>query len=150
MKKITELTKKEAIDILKFVYPYKNIEFEELSLEPKILENGSIQVSIDMRPLVGIIYKGEYGDRCILHFDNSKAALWLYRNGYDIEEILVSNAYFSEMEEDLDELGYQLHLLSSKPGEYSHFNIPNTVDEFREKCNELNNKYIYKDYEEVK
>lgn len=88
MKKITELTEEEAKEILKFVYPERDVWYNGLQLEPKVNEDGSQQVTFQMRPIVGIIYFNEYNDRCVLHFDNHKTIFWLYKNGYDVLALL--------------------------------------------------------------
>jgi hypothetical protein len=92
MKNITELTEIEAKEILKFVYPdVKEYEryFTGLSFEPVISEDGMQQITFTGRSIIGIKYHNAQ-DNCLLHFDNHKVILWLYKNGYDITDFLES------------------------------------------------------------
>lgn len=102
MKNINDLTEKEAKEILEFVFPdKKDYEkyFREISFEPVFDEDGKHRITFGFRPIIGILYHNGQ-DNCILHFDDSKAVLWLYKNGYDITEMLEKNSYFSDMENE--------------------------------------------------
>lgn len=113
MKKINELTEKEANDILKFVYPNQDNHFMELSFEPIIdEETGAERITFEGNSAVGIIYLSEMNDRCILAFENTKSVLWLYRNGYDIEKFLEENSYMTQMERDYSDMAYHVSELS--------------------------------------
>ncbi len=118
-KNIKELTENEAKEILKFVYPEnKDNYFTKLSLEPVISEDGKQRVTFDLRPLVGIeYYNGQ--DNCILHFDNTRAVLWLYKNGYDITEMLEANSHLSELENDFDMFSFAIYRLTDKQSKIS-------------------------------
>lgn len=102
MKKITELTEQEGREIFEFVYPsdeekFKYYSYQNLKFEPTILENGSQQVTLGFRPIIGLMgHNGQ--DNIILHFDDTKVVLWLYKHGYDITELLEVNSYMSELE----------------------------------------------------
>ena len=79
-----DMTLDEAKQILEFAYPKdKDNWFRKLSFEPKITEDGRQQVTFGMRPIIGIEYHNGQ-DNCILHFDNTKVVLWLYKNGSSI------------------------------------------------------------------
>src|ERR1035437_3072833 len=110
-KNIKELTEDEAKQILEFVYPNKDNLFRELSFEPKITEDGRQQVTLGMRSIIGIEYHNGQ-DGCIIHFDNTKVVLWLYKNGYDITQLLETNSYLSEMETDFENFAYEIDWLS--------------------------------------
>lgn len=107
-KSVKELTEEEAKEILKFAYPDKDCWFDEIHHESKVEEDGSRQVTFGMRPIIGIGYRNDLGDRCMLHFDNTKAVLWLYRNGYDIEEQLEINKDMTQMEHDFENLAFAI------------------------------------------
>jgi hypothetical protein len=146
MKDIKELTEEEAKQILDFVYPEDNYWFQKVSFEPKILENGSQQVTFDMRPIIGIeFHNGQ--DNCILYFDNSKVVLWLYKNGYDITNLLENNSYFSEMERDFENFAFSIEWMSKgEEGFREGHEHKWTLDYVKKKCKELVEKYYYKDY----
>ncbi len=111
MKKINELSEKEAEEILKFVYPDdKDNYFIELKFESEKLPNGGQYVTFALRPIIGILYHGGQ-DRCILHFDNHKVIYWLCKNGYDVLELLESVQNDSKLIKDLDNFMYSVHWL---------------------------------------
>ena len=148
MKKITELTEKEAKEILEFVYPdRKDIHFTKLSFEPHKSEDGKGQyVTMGGRSIIGIgFHNGQ--DNCILHFDNSKAVLWLYKNGYDITEQLEINKHFSEMESDIDDLCFEIYVIyQNYEDRIKNGSTFYTVENILKKLKEVNDKYYYKDY----
>lgn len=141
MKKIEELTDAEGREILKFVYPSEDNYYQKLSFEPHIEEDGSQQITMGGRSLVGIFYHNGQ-DNCILHFDNTKVVQWLYEHGYDIGKQLKMNAYMSEMESDWEEFGYLIWSYIVKC-ESEHL----TVDDIKQKCDKWLKTYYYKDYE---
>lgn len=150
MKKIEELTEVEAREILEFVFPKKESYekyFTGLSLKPVITEDGSQQVTFGLRPIIGIKYHNGQ-DNCILHFDNTKVVLWLYKNGYDITELLEMNSHFSEMESDFENFSFAIHWLIEKrkhiEEDKKHLY---TLDYVIEELKKYNEKYYYKDYE---
>ena len=148
MKNIKELTEDEAKDILKFVYPNeKYYWFKKLSFEPVITEDGKQQVTFGMRPIIGIeFHDGQ--DNCILHFDNTKVVLWLYKNGYDITELLEANSYLSQMEKDFEIFAFAIEWMSKgEEGFKDGFKQNWTLEYVTKKCRELLDKYYYKDYE---
>jgi hypothetical protein len=148
MKNIKELTEEEAKEILKFVYPNdENYWFKKLSFEPVITENGKQQITFGGRSIIGIeFHDGQ--DNCILHFDNSKAVLWLYKNGYDITELLEANSYFSQMEIDFENFAFAIEWMSKgEEGFRDGFQQNWTLEYVTKKCRELLDKYYYKDYE---
>lgn len=148
MKNIKELTEEEAKEILKFVYPNdENYWFKKLSFEPVITENGKQQITFGGRSIIGIEFHGGQ-DNCILHFDNSKAVLWLYKNGYDITELLEANSYFSQMEIDFENFAFAIEWMSKgEEGFRDGFQQNWTLEYVTKKCRELLDKYYYKDYE---
>mgnify|MGYP003333090523 FL=1 len=146
-KNIKELTEDEAKQILEFAYPKdKDNWFRKLSFEPKITEDGRQQVTFGMRPIIGIEYHNGQ-DNCILHFDNTKVVLWLYKNGYDITNLLEVNASFSEMEKDFENFAFEVEWMA-KGDEGFRDDVKHnwTLDYVKKKCKELVEKYYYKDY----
>ena len=147
-KNIKELTEDEAKQILEFTYPKnKDNLFRKLSFEPKITDDGKQQVTFDMRSIIGIeYYNGQ--DYCVLHFDNTKVVLWLYKNGYDITELLESNSYLSEMERNFENFSFEvIWLAKGEEGFREDVKHNWTLDYVKQKCKELVEKYYYKDYE---
>ena len=146
-KNITELTEAEAKQILEFVYPNrKDNWFKKLSFEPKITEDGKQQITFGMRSIIGIEYHNGQ-DNCILHFDNTKVVLWLYRNGYDISELLEANSHFSEMENDFEWFAFGITLISKGEESFEKGMKHNwTLDYVKKKSKELLGEYYYKDY----
>jgi hypothetical protein len=147
-KNIKELTEDEAKQILEFAYPKdKDKWFRKLSFEPKINEDGSQQVTFGMRSIIGIEYHNGQ-DNCILHFDNTRVVLWLYKNGYDIIELLESNSYLSEMEKDFENFAFAIDWMSKGDDGFREGYKQNwTLEYVTKKCKELLEKYYYKDYE---
>jgi hypothetical protein len=147
-KNIKELTEDEAKKILDFVYLNdKDNWFKKLSFEPEITEEGREQVTFGMRLITGIEYHNGQ-DNCILHFDNTKVVLWLYKNGYDITDLLEDNSYMSEMEIDFENFSFGIDSLSKgEEGFRDGFKKNWTLGYVTEKCKELLEKYYYKDYE---
>jgi hypothetical protein len=147
MKSIKELTDKEAEEMLKFVYPDRDYWFDKVHLESKIEEDGSRQVTFGMRPIIGISYMaGVNHDRCMLHFDDTRAILWLYKNGYDIEEQLTMNKDFSRIEMDLENLAYEIHwTCDHAPNSMKEKGAKEafTLEKTRERLLEAANKYYY-------
>lgn len=146
MKNIKELTEKEGKQILKFVYPNnKDNYFVGLSFEPVIEEDGSQQITFGCRPVVGIKYHNGH-DNCILHFDDTKVVLWLYKNGYDITDFLEVNSVYSEMQNDFENFAYGIDTLSKGEDSFKEEAKKNwTLDYMKNKCKELLDKYYYKD-----
>lgn len=146
-KNIKELTEDEVKQILEFVYPNdKNNRFRKLSFEPKITEDGKQQVTLRMRSIIGIEYHNGQ-DNCILHFDNTKVVLWLYKNGYDITELLEANAYLSEMEIDFENFAFGIDWVSKgEEGFREGYKQNWTLEYVTKKCKELLEKYYYKNY----
>ena len=158
MKKIEELTEQEAREILEFVFPGKtdlgnpkkyDYCFLELSLKPHVTEDGKGQyITFGGRSIIGILYHNGQ-DKCILHFDNSKAVLWFYKNEYDILELLESNKYLSEMESDFERFSDAIHWLINLPeilkerGKADKFDLDYVMKELKNKLD----KYYFKDYE---
>jgi hypothetical protein len=147
MKNIRELTEDEAKELLNFVYPNnKYISFLCISFEPKMTDKGQ-QVTFNMMPIIGIEYHNGQ-DRCILHFEDTKVVLWLYKNGYDITELLETNSYFSEMESNFDTLAMSLSfLVKGKNGLKKEVEHLFTLEYVQSKCKELLDKYFYIDYQ---
>jgi hypothetical protein len=147
-KNIKELSEDEAKEILKFVYPNDEYNwFKKLSFEPVITENGKQQITFGGRSIIGIeFHNGQ--DNCILHFDNTKAVLWFYKNGYDITELLEANSYLSQMEKDFENFAFAIEWMSKgEEGFKDGFKQNWTLEYVTKKCRELLDKYYYKDYE---
>ena len=146
-KNIDELTEKEAKEILKFVYPNdKYISFRELSFNPKINADGSQQVTMNCDPIIGICYHNGQ-DNYILHFDDTKVVLWLYQHDYDIEEFLIKNQFYSEMNDDFDRISFCVLQMSKGEDNFMEGNKHNWNLEFvKNRCKELVEKYWFKDY----
>jgi len=147
-KDIKDLTEAEAEQILKFVYPNKkDNSFSGLHFKRIKNEDGSEDMTFSFRPIIGIEYHNGQ-DRCILHFDNTKVVLWLYKNGYDITELLEHNSYLSEMEKDFENFAFEIKWLGmGEDGFRDGFKQNWNLDYVTKKCEELNNKYYFKDYE---
>lgn len=114
LKSIKDLTKEDAKAILAFVYADKDENdryFIDISHEPHINEDGKQHITFGGRSIIGIQYHNGQ-DRCILHFDNTKAILWLYKNGYDILEQLEDNQEMSSEEIDFDNLAFVMYQFS--------------------------------------
>jgi hypothetical protein len=148
MKKIEELTEVEAEEILKFVYPDEKYNwFKKLSFEPVIEEDGSQRVTFGMRSIIGIEYHNGQ-DNCILHFDNTKVVLWLYKNGYDITDFLEANSYLSEMEADFENFSFAISWMAKGEDGFREGSKQNwTLEYVTKKCKELLERYYYKDYQ---
>lgn len=145
-KKINELTEEEGKEILKFVYPNDDDYFQGLSFEPEITEEGQY-VTFGMRSIVGILFHNGQ-DNCILHFDNSKVVLWLYQHGYDIEDLLKENAYFSQFEKDMESLTFVMYQLAQGEESFREGSKHNwTLEYVQKRCADALSKYYYKDYE---
>lgn len=114
MKQINELTDLEAKQILKFVFPDKNHQFTKIEFEPRPNKDGTTNVTFGLRPIVGILYHNGQ-DNCILHFDHSKVVLWLYKNGFDILELLELNENLTFVEQNLENLAFRLYSLLKTP-----------------------------------
>lgn len=149
MKNIIELSDDEAKEILKFVYPNDaNISFIGVSHESKITPEGRERLTFDFRPIIGIeFHNGQ--DNCVLHFDNSRVVLWLYKNGYDILNFLENNVNHTQELYDFENFAFIVELLSS--GEYT---LPDgkrdvwTSANVMKTCSYALKKYYYKDNNE--
>lgn len=147
MKKIEQLTEVEAKEILKFVYPDEKYNyFLELSLEPQKAEGGGQYITFGGRSIIGILFHNGQ-DKCILHFDNTKAVLWLYKNGYDIADLLEINSHYSEMEMDFENFAYSIEWMAKGEEGFRKGSKQNwTLEYVTKKCKELLERYYYKDY----
>lgn len=147
MKNIKELTENEAKQILEFVFPNnKYIYFKHISFEPKMTDKGQ-QVTFNMMPIIGIEYHNGQ-DNCILHFENTKVVLWLYKNGFDITEFLETNSYFTEMESNFDTFAMSISWMAKGKNGFKKENEHLwTLEYVQSKCKELLNKYFYIDYQ---
>ena len=142
MKNITELTENEAIEILEFVFPNSYASFEKIIFEPLKDENGNYQVTMGLSLVVGISYRNEYGDGCVLPFHDSKVVLWLYKNRYDILEQLEFNKGFSNMEHFLSNLVYNVYTLSLGEDDFREGYKHNwTLDYVKRKAKEWSDAY---------
>jgi len=146
-KNIKELTEDEARELLKFVYRDDDHWFESISHEPTINDNGEQQISFDGRSIIGVKFRNDHGDGCILHFDNTKALLWLYKEGYEILDLLESSSYLSEMENDFDNFSFAISWMAKgEDGFREGFKQNWTLEYVTKKCEKLLEKYYYKDY----
>lgn len=153
-KDIKLLSTEEAKTIFEYVFPpniekYKYYSFSNISFEPIMTENGQ-QVSMGLRPLVGINYHNGQ-DRCILHFDNTKVVRWLYENDYEIKELLENNQHLSEMENDFENFSFAIHWLAQclekrDPIIEERTKFEYTFEYIIKTLREHNEKYYYKDY----
>jgi len=114
-KPLTELTHKDGERIFEFYFPGKTPLFDpksydywftEIRHESIVDEYGMRQISLSSgRPIIGIMGKGGLNcDNILLHFDDPKVMLWLYQNGFDIEEQLKENVGMFEDREALEHL----------------------------------------------
>ena len=108
MNSIKELTEQQSKEILQYVFPKEDYTYLSTPQEIKPNEDGSITVTMDLRPIVGIQYHNGQ-DRCLLSFDNTKVISWLYKNGFEIGPLLEVNEYLSDIEYDLEELCFRLY-----------------------------------------
>lgn len=114
---IKEITDREAKELFKYVFPkekYPNLYYKGLNLEPIINEDGSRKVTFGMRDPIGIQYKNDMGDGCVLHFDHTKAVSWLYRNGFDVSEQLEENEFMSEESAHLDMFYFSMKMFKKQ------------------------------------
>lgn len=154
-KNIKELTDQQAKEILEFVYPNetdlsnpKNYKywFTKLSFESTMDKNGREQLTFDFLPIIGIQYHNGQ-DNCILYFNNSKVVLWLYNNGFEIEEFLIANQHYSEMEKDFNNFAFGIeYIAKGEDGFKDGYKHNWTLDYVKKKCSELIEEYYYKDY----
>lgn len=154
-KDIKRLSNDDAKQIFEYVFPpsndrYRHYTFTDVSLEAVLTENGQ-QVSLGLRPLVGINYHNGQ-DRCILHFDNTKVVSWLYENGYDIKDLLDGNEHLSEMEGDFENFSFAIHWLAEclekrDPVIEERTKFQYTFEYVIKQLRKFNEKYYYKDYE---
>jgi hypothetical protein len=145
MKNIKELTDNEGKEILKFVYPNeKDNYFLKISFEPVLNKDGHEQVSFSGRSIVGIQYHNGQ-DNCILHFNNTKVVLWLYKNGYDVTQYLEENSINSQIEEGFGNMVFELMQILKLTGNEPHFNeaFKYDLDLVKTKCIEIINKHYY-------
>lgn len=97
MKKLKDLTSKEAEKIIKTYYP--DHCFMELIHEPIRGEHG-IQISLSGN-VVGIkTIAGINNDGCLIPFHDLKVIKWLYNNEYDINELLEQRIAYCEDSEE--------------------------------------------------
>jgi hypothetical protein len=143
-KNINELTLNEAKQILNFVYP--NNKHYNIKLCFNSEDN---RLTMGLRPVIGITYNnGVTNDGMVLHFDNTKVLLWLYKNNYDITNMLEENAYMSEMEDDFENLAFAVHDMSKGEEAFKGEDRDMwTLEYVKNKCKELVDEYFYKDYE---
>ena len=149
MKNISELTYREAEDLLHFVYPeLSKGSFCKIRVKPEESPNGGVYITMGGGDGVGVEYLNDHCDKCVLHFDDTRAVLWLYRHGYDIEKQLVNNSYLSEMESDFNALAYGLHYyIEDAEKNFIEERKQNyTLEYTRKKASELLDTYYYKDY----
>ena len=142
MKLINELTETEAKEILASVFPNKDYILNEVSHTPFITEDGgSEEITFGGRSKIGILYRNDYGDNCILHFDNTKVVLWLYKNGYDITEQLEYNSHFSDMESKIDNIMFEIFELSNG-NVREEYKTNYTLEYVEKKCKKLFDRYL--------
>lgn len=153
LKSIQDLTEKDAEEILDFMYSHtpelvknKDYSFTGIQHEKIIDKDGSEQVTFGGRSAIGIHYRaGINNDGFVLPFSNTYSVLWLYKNGYDITELLEENKRLSEMEADLDRI--LLHLYSLWRSDEQFGRDPDvTLEYVKEVINRLLDKYLYKEY----
>lgn len=135
-KNIKDLTENEAKEIFEFSIDDKDCYFEGVSHESAVDEDGSRRVTLEMRPIIGIKYRNHSGDGCILHFDNTRVVLWLYRNGYDIEEQLECNKDLSKIETDLENLSFSIYWHCNENNKHS-------LESLKKQMLESIDKYYY-------
>ena len=98
MKKITELTDSEAIELLLFVYPkIDKRDYIGISYEPLKDENGKEYLTQNGKTVVGIRVKNGTAE-AVVQFDDMRVVYWLYTHGYDIEKFLIANSHLSTLE----------------------------------------------------
>lgn len=104
-KKITELTIKEAEEIVKST-GVKDFIIDELSFEPKIDEEGHQQITFSGESIIGICYRaGSNYDGYLLPFNELKVIKWLFNNGYDINDLLdEANERYQSLNEEFKEI----------------------------------------------
>ena len=147
MKKIEELTETEAREILTFVFPKEDYWFKELSMNPKINEDGSQQVTFGFRSIIGVLYHNGQ-DNCILHFDDTKVVLWLYKHGYDIGELLEANKHLSQMEMNFENFAFAIEYIKIKQERLTDENRDKfTIDYILKEYERAAERYYYIDYE---
>ena len=148
MKSIKELTESEAIELLSFVYPkYGKDDFWSIRYERELKEDGGEYITFGGRSIIGIEYHNGQ-DRCILHFENTKAVLWLYKNGYDITEMLEANAYMTQMENYFSSAMAEISYMSKgEEGFREGFEQNWTLEYVKKKCKDIFERYYLADWD---
>lgn len=146
MKKIEDLTNEQGKEILKFVFPTKDYYFKNISFNPKFNDDKTGQfVTFNGRSIIGIEYHDDQ-DNCILHFDDTRVVLWLYKNNFDIIEQLETNKNMSQIEIDFDNMAFAIHWLS-KVNEIVKEDLQKnlTTEYYIKECKRIYNDYYLKD-----
>lgn len=148
-KDVKELTEDEAKEILELVYPDdETVWFDKIYIEePKPDKDGRRQVTFGFRPIIGIAFKcGINHDGAILHFDDTRVVNWLYKNGYEVGELLEMNKNLSKLEIDIENLAYAIswHCKANpkflkEKGKEDYY----TLEKTRELLIEAANRYYY-------
>ena len=146
MKKIEDLTNEQGKEILKFVFPTKDYYFKNISFNLKFNDDKTGQfVTFNGRSIIGIEYH-DGQDNCILHFDDTRVVLWLYKNNFDITEQLETNKNMSQIEIDFDNMAFAIHWLS-KVNEIVKEDLQKnlTTEYYIKECKRIYNDYYLKD-----
>ncbi len=143
MKNINELTELEAREILNLVV--KDVSFDKVQFESIIEPDGKVQITFSGGPLIGIHYRNDHNDGCILPFNDTKVVLWLYKNGYDITEFLEMNSHYSELENDYDNMAFALYYITKVPPRPGYKDF--TLEQIKNKLSKLHDEYLNKEYE---
>jgi len=144
MKNIREITKEECEEALEYVYPGKNYYYTGISHDMVIDEQGRQQLMLSGRSIIGIRYHNGQ-DNAVLHFDNTKLLVWLYKNGYDISEQLEVNSEMSEDEHGVSMMAFgMLSLAKGIDGFREGYKQNWTLEYVQKKCISLLDKWYYK------
>lgn len=146
-KAIEELTNVQARDALSFVFPKDNMVFTDVAFESEVARDGYTKITWGGELIIGIKYRNSFGDGCVLPFHDLRLVLWLYRNEFEIDDLLLANRYVPQMEDDFDDLAFAVKMLSKgEDGFKEGFKQNWTLEYVKNRSKELLDKYYYKDY----
>lgn len=145
MKNIKDLTDNEAIEILKDVFsnekhPHK---FIKISKEKIISSEDKEQIILGGNSIIHILYDNG-DDECILHFTDTKVVLWLYKNNYNITDLLEYNKYLTDMENNFEKFAISILIISKgKKGYAKGYEQNYTLENIENRCKVLLDRYYY-------
>lgn len=101
MRDIKTLTDQEAKEFLDKIFQDEKVYFEEVSFERKIEEDGKEQVTWSGQSLIGIKYRNDNGDGCMIFFEDLRFVKWAHEKGFDITPLIKN---FDWIQKDINEM----------------------------------------------